>query len=598
MLIRRSLFLLFIFCIFFAKANGQVALAIDSMKMALQNAKTVEERHKWLDIISRTLMNVNLAESEKYGKQIIDEAEESRDRELMAKAYISNGERCSYFAGNNDFTSKSISYFNKGLEIAKENQLNKYVVKALRSLASVHLSIPDLEKAEEYIGKASSALSLLNNDTLSITVLQTQGDISLAKNSKIESLRFYLSALRIAENLKDHNLIRSSYIKLSNFYSRIEDHNRAIDYMSLAIKELGFIKEKSSPYQKVIDINNLGNLYAAKKSYDIAIKYHEQALSAADSLHFSNLKVPAYISLLNRYLEMDQPQKALNYFNSEQGKGLKTYLTQFGMKGVIDQAYGVIFIKLGQYDSARVYLKKAEPFFNNNTNEFGKLNFYNQLALLYKSTGETSKSIDAYLMVKEIAARINNLEFIKISAKELDTLYTKTGQLKLSKEFNSLYYQYKDSIEKLNKEKELAQVEAQDELARQKKQEELKLEKKRRRNNIQYLGITIGIAAFLIVLVLLGMFKVSEGAIRAIGFFVFIMLFEFIFLVFKKKISVITNGEPLKDLLFMIGLAALLLPLHHWLEHKVIKYLTSHNRLTAAGQHLKTKFFSKPKKDH
>jgi hypothetical protein len=38
----------------------------------------------------------------------------------------------------------------------------------------------------------------------------------------------------------------------------------------------------------------------------------------------------------------------------------------------------------------------------------------------------------------------------------------------------------------------------------------------------------------------------------------------------------------------------MLLPLHHWLEHKVIKYLTSHNRLTAAGHHIR-KVFSRKK---
>jgi hypothetical protein len=36
----------------------------------------------------------------------------------------------------------------------------------------------------------------------------------------------------------------------------------------------------------------------------------------------------------------------------------------------------------------------------------------------------------------------------------------------------------------------------------------------------------------------------------------------------------------------------LLVPLHHWLEHKVIKYLTSHNRLTASGKALMTKVFA------
>jgi hypothetical protein len=73
------------------------------------------------------------------------------------------------------------------------------------------------------------------------------------------------------------------------------------------------------------------------------------------------------------------------------------------------------------------------------------------------------------------------------------------------------------------------------------------------------------------------------------------MLFEFIFLVFKKNIAGITHGEPWKDLAFMIGLAALLLPLHHWLEHSVIKYLTSHNRLTNAGYHIKSKLLRRMK---
>ena len=95
------------------------------------------------------------------------------------------------------------------------------------------------------------------------------------------------------------------------------------------------------------------------------------------------------------------------------------------------------------------------------------------------------------------------------------------------------------------------------------------------------------------------MFKVSAGTIKMIGFFAFLMFFEFIFLIFKKNIYSITEGEPWKDLLFMIGLAAILLPLHHWLEHKVIHYLTSHNRLTAAGSQLRTKFFNRKKnEDH
>ena len=143
---------------------------------------------------------------------------------------------------------------------------------------------------------------------------------------------------------------------------------------------------------------------------------------------------------------------------------------------------------------------------------------------------------------------------------------------------------YKDSIETLNKEKELTQVEATDEQQRQERLEKEKLEKKRTANNIQYMAITIGIAGLFVMLVVLGMFKVSATTIQTDRFLCLSMFFEFIFLIFKKNIYSITHGEPWKDLAFMIGLAAVLVPLHHWLEHKVIHYLTSHNRLTASGK--------------
>jgi cation transport ATPase len=189
------------------------------------------------------------------------------------------------------------------------------------------------------------------------------------------------------------------------------------------------------------------------------------------------------------------------------------------------------------------------------------------------------------------------LESAQAAAKHLDTLYIKSGDFQQAAVYSSIYYQYKDSIETLNKQKELTQVEVSAEQYRQKKLEDEEADRKRRRNNIQYMGITVGISALFIILVVFGMFKVSASTIKLIGFFAFIMFFEFIFLIFKKNIYSFTHGEPLKDLTFMIALAALLVPLHHWLEHKVIKYLTSHNRLTASGRTLLSKVFVAKKKD-
>ena len=139
------------------------------------------------------------------------------------------------------------------------------------------------------------------------------------------------------------------------------------------------------------------------------------------------------------------------------------------------------------------------------------------------------------------------IEYVKNAAAQLDTLYSQAGDYRAAILNKDIYYKYKDSIAVLNKEKELAALEVNDEQQRQARVAKEMEEAKKRRNNIQYLGITIGILTLFIAMVILGMFKVSANVIRAIGFLTFLMLFEFMFLIFKKNIHSITHGEPWKD---------------------------------------------------
>jgi tetratricopeptide (TPR) repeat protein len=597
-------FFLFLLLLTFVNGFGQSVAIIDSLKRELAKAETARDKVYLLDIISRASMNVSLEEGEKYGKQVIEVAEESRDRELMIKAYQSNGLRCSYFAGNKSFLNRSIEYFNTALAIAKEKKIDEEVGATMLHLSRVHLVIPDKDKAFTYATQAISILSTLDNDSLKIESNLKFGDVCLVRNDKILALRSYLTGLRMAEGLEPKDkrgqsakaaLIRQGNVDLSGFYSSIGDYDKAIDHYSRAYNELDNIKSGNIAYQRVNDINTIGNLYAQKKNYDLAISYFERSLKMADSLNFPNIKIPAYVSLLNQYLRVDDPHKALEYFNSAPGMALQKFLKNFGFAGVTDQAYGFIYTAMDKYDSGTYYFNRASPYFETSTNELSKLNFYIQLATLYKKKRDNQASIDLFLKVKELAEKIGQLESVEEAAKQLDTLYARMGNYQLASQYNSIYYLYKDSTEKINKEKELAQVEAADEQMRLDRIEKEEQEAKRKRFNIQYLAITIGIAALFICLVMLGMFKVSRTTIRMIGFFTFLMFFEFIFLIFKKNINSITEGEPWKDLLFMIGLAAVLLPFHHWLEHKVIHFLTSHNRLTAAGKELKNRLFSRRK---
>jgi len=583
MRMQKATFLLLLIIFSFVRSFGQQAAALDSMKSSFARAKTPEEKVFWLDLLARTAMSVDPVQADAYGKQLITFAEETRDRKLMVKAYMSNGTRCGYFVGQKEYTNRSIEYYNKALEIARQNKMEEETGAAQLKLCAIHLAIPDKDKALSYINQAFSLISTLKNDSLKAEAHNSYGLVYQAKNEKTLSLRHFLNGLQIAEETKIPELRRNCYLYLSNFYSRIEDYDKAIDYFMKANKELDHVREGSASYQRAVDFNSLGNLYANKKNNDIAISYFERSIAMADSLKFSNLKIPGYLSLLNQYLRIDQPQQALQYINSSSGQTLKKFLSGFGMSAQIDQAYAVIYSKLNQFDSAGFYFTRAAPFFEQKTSEANRISFYLQLAGYYKKTENHDNAIEYYMKVKEMGEKYGQLENVQMAAKQLDTLYEKKGDFKLASQYNSLYYQYKDSINKLKKENELTQIEAADEQQRAIRAALEKEEAKAKRNRIQYMGIIIGIAVLFVALVMMGWFKVSANTIRAIGFFSFLIFFEFIFLVFKKNIYGITHGEPLYDLIFMIALAALLVPLHHWLEHKVIHFLTSHHMLRLRG---------------
>lgn len=118
-----KVFLFLISLLICIRSYQQQEVLIDSLKTALAKAATTKEKAALLDNLSRTLMNINPQEADIYGNQLINFAEESRDRKIMIDAYRSNGLRYSYFVGQKDFINKSIESYNKALTIARQNKL-------------------------------------------------------------------------------------------------------------------------------------------------------------------------------------------------------------------------------------------------------------------------------------------------------------------------------------------------------------------------------------------------------------------------------------------------------------------------------------------
>jgi hypothetical protein len=203
--------------------------------------------------------------------------------------------------------------------------------------------------------------------------------------------------------------------------------------------------------------------------------------------------------------------------------------------------------------------------------ETNKWVYYSDLGDYFKLINDVDNAAVNYAKADSGIGVGNNITARIERYANLDTLFSRKGNYQKAYYYKTLWMQYKDSAAALSKEGDLVVMEIDNENQRMESE-------KRARNNIQYMGITAGLASVFILLVLLGVFSSSTAIIRGLGFFAFIFFFEFLILLFDNSIHNLTHGEPWKILSIKIVLIAMLLPLHHYVERKLVHHLLNRKK--------------------
>ncbi|RZK28493.1 MAG: hypothetical protein EOO61_21985, partial [Hymenobacter sp.] len=296
--------------------HGQTSPLLDSLQREYTKPKKFEDRIKLLGDLAALTLSTNLVQSDKYGEELIMLAEKSRDREALVKAYITNGLRCKTFVSSKVYAAKATDFFEQGKALAKKNKLDKYRTYILVQQAGLQLQLSNVESAATYLDQAT-ALGYNKDDSTIAVLALTRGDVQLARNEKMDAFRSYLSALRRADSIGNAPLQRQGMLKLADFYTSIEDYDKAIDYSVRADKKLDELPASYRiGFSKVMDTKNIGDLYATKKSYALAQSYYDESIRIADSLQYQPMKMQGYVGMLNVYIQMKEPQKSMEFMNS------------------------------------------------------------------------------------------------------------------------------------------------------------------------------------------------------------------------------------------------------------------------------------------
>lgn len=516
-----------------------------------------------------TVFNLN-EKADSVLQKALNITELSDDKKILQKILFNTSVTNFNVWSSQQTFEKSIAIIQKGLKYAEEINNPLLEAEAYIKLAGIYRRRNLFVEAVEHTSKAFSALAnAKEKDSVEVELYCELGDIYLAKSNAVAACKNYNIAFEIAYRNKLYISQSKIYHRFSDLYDSFNNTETAKDYLMQSLKLNLKINYTEGTFLDYIGLAKITN----KR------EYIEKAVAIAEQL--KSLKYIIAAKRLMYYWFMVEGKKSSETFAFLQANPALIQCFKNTNTSALIWEKGNIYKYAGKYDSALFYYRMAEPDMIAAKNQTLVSSMYSTMAQTYLQNGEVNKSKEYYQKTLELALKFGQLKIIAPVSSALSKICA--GKEEYAQAYNySLQADSANNIIQANAGKDKM-------LMMQMDRENTKLEMDRieiagklaRKNNLQLMAITICISIFFIFMIFIGMFEVSKTVIKIIGYFAFISLFEFIILLLDHPIIDFTNGEPLKIWLCKILLIALLVPIQHFMEKRVIAYLQSRELLEA-----------------
>jgi hypothetical protein len=497
-------------------------------------------------------------------------AEQSMDQGLMQTALFENPIFLSDLYFSNGDAEISKYYIDRALEYARHINKQDLIAFAHIKLSAYFLATGDLEKADNNASISNSIAMSSENDTAKVMSLVQESIVSQAMSKSLIALKTLYNALDITQAKKLYWLESEVYRALAMFYKKLNDKSNGKE---LIFKSMALSKMTGNAASLMYDYFVLPQM-CPNQELDCQRESLRQAIRLADSLKIKTVEMEARRYLFYTYYQQAPSDTMINMLNRD--TKLKEYLTNI-CPGMLEWTMGQAYLYGAggaNADSALYYMKKAEGLLYMNFVMSKKKSFISELAKAYEKE-DIQSAIQTYQGLLHMEESTRNYTGMRNVCANLKRIYGQLPDYENAYRYTILYDQYTEKINEQVREDEMAKTVIDNERKVKERLAEEMLLKKNQAFNLQYTLIAILIFTLFIGLAMMGLYKVSQRTVRLLGFFSFLLLFEFITLISKKWISHITGGTPWQDFLFMIALALVMLPLHNWLEHQIIGYLVS-----------------------
>jgi tetratricopeptide (TPR) repeat protein len=458
---------------------------------------------------------------------------------------------------------RALEFVQKGLDYSRDIGNEDYVTLSYIRMATFYRKIGQPDNAFNSANIAFTSSQNIDDDSIKILAAIEMGECNKAKGESVLAFKNYTRAFDLAVEANNVFLQSEVYHRFSELYISLNNDLTAKENL-LKSRELNKkYKNGEGLIKDYIDLARHSN----------ERDYIEMALSLAESLNLEKYIMRVKEIMLSYYtVVIKNSDSTLKFLNNN--PDLKQRYINIGMPFYY-MKLGEVYHYANKPDSAIYYLELAEPGFEKDFSDKNRQTLYVEIAESYSLLKQTQRAILYYEKGLALKLQVNNPANVAEYSDSLSLLYEQLQDYKKAFYYSRQGIVLKDSLRGLANQKDIASIEVNNEKKRHDKELELIAQHKLVRRNLQYMAITIFITVFFFLLIVIGMFPVSKITVKLLGYFAFISLFEFIVLLIDPLLHHLTDGEPLKIWLIKIVLIALLVPLQHYLEHGLVRFLHS-----------------------
>lgn len=471
---------------------------------------------------------------------------------------------------------------NRFIFIDDQNLTEYSKYKLQEAVVYFYIETGDALQAKKYLDQILTSVTFFKS--YNIHSLWMQADYYDLIDDPIECLNYLLEARNQSIIQKNDSCLIHSFRKLSDFYYFQKKYSTSITFLSNAKKTISSMitSHDSTAYfynliETAIVENKAGNWDAALSK----CKYVAEYAKRNDKQQLASMTEGEIRSIL---MNKDDIEGLAKMYTGEYAHRMEIY--QKGIPVLFYRLKAYIAESQNQIDSAEFYFKEAENLLID-YNPAYRFNYYKRAAQFEKRHNNKPGVIENYQKAL-IAAKEAQDKFMIIEAGDSILNYIKTPNYELLATINS---SKDDLLGTLNSDI-LRDMELSNVLKKKELEEIRNKEEHSRKSNLQVQIIILLITLAFMSMIFISNFKVPKWWFKIMSYISLITLFELLLYIIVYRLDFITNHEPLKVLGIKVAIIALITPLHHWIEHKWVDFLSKHKVLQELGNRAK-KFFRK-----